>query len=64
MIIQTELGLEKLCARCHEFWPADTEFFHRKGTGLHSYCKACVTERCRELRLNKRMHSTGESPGE
>lgn len=50
MMIQTELGLEKECARCHEMWPADGEFFHRRGNGLHSYCKACVTERCKELR--------------
>ena len=50
MIQITELGKEKECARCHEFWPADNEFFHKRGTGLHSYCKACVTERCQELR--------------
>lgn len=44
---------EKTCARCKEDWPADLEFFHQhKGhkDGLHSYCKACVSERCRELR--------------
>lgn len=46
----TELGLEILCARCQEYWPADLEFFHKKGDGLHSYCRACVNERCYELR--------------
>ena len=50
MIIHTELGLEKSCGRCDDFWPADEEFFHKRGEGLHSYCKACVSERCRELR--------------
>jgi len=47
---KTFLGPEKRCARCHDWWPEDTEFFHRQGTALHSYCKACVTERCLELR--------------
>lgn len=42
---------EKRCARCGEWWPADEEFFHRLGgRRLHSYCKACVTERVYELR--------------
>lgn len=46
----TELGLELRCARCKEYWPADPEYFHKKGDGLHSYCRACVSERCKELR--------------
>jgi len=50
MIIETEIGLEKECARCHEMWPADEEFFYKRGDGLHCYCKACVAERCKELR--------------
>ena len=50
MVLITELGEEKQCARCHEFWPADSEFYHKRGNGLHSYCKACITERCYELR--------------
>jgi hypothetical protein len=41
---------EKQCARCKEWWPADTEFFYRKGDGLHSYCRACFLERRGELR--------------
>ena len=44
------VGREKQCSRCGEWWPADTEFFYRNGAGLHSYCKACVLERCYELR--------------
>lgn len=47
---RTELGLELRCARCREYWPADPEFFHKKGEGFHSYCRVCVTERCYELR--------------
>ncbi|MCE5242477.1 MAG: hypothetical protein ABFD98_15745 [Syntrophobacteraceae bacterium] len=42
---------EKRCARCGEPWPADEEFYYRLGDGrLHSYCRACCTERHRELR--------------
>jgi len=49
----TELGLELLCARCQEYWPADAEFFHKhrgQTLGFHSYCRVCVSERCYELR--------------
>lgn len=45
---QTELGIEKLCPRCKEYWPADTEFFHlssgKYGDGLYTYCRACSIE--------------------
>ncbi|MDR5170701.1 hypothetical protein IHQ56_02610 [Methylobacillus flagellatus] len=40
-------GLHRLCCRCNEYWPADTEFFYyakKKGDGLHSWCKACYEE--------------------
>jgi hypothetical protein len=36
--------LEKLCSKCKEYWPADTEFFCASGgtsDGLHCQCKAC-----------------------
>lgn len=39
-----ELGKEKLCTKCMEWWPADGEFFHPdKGGigGLFYCCKAC-----------------------
>lgn len=42
---RTEVGeVEKRCACCLDFWPADSEFFFRitaRTDGLHSYCKAC-----------------------
>ena len=44
---------EKQCARCKEFWPADSDFFyksHKSSDGLHSWCKACCTERTYQLR--------------
>lgn len=46
---ETELGLEKRCCMCHEFWPVDDEFFYIKKSGPdagepHSHCKACYLE--------------------
>jgi hypothetical protein len=41
------LGKQKLCSRCGEYWPMDSEFFHaKKGNrqNLHSYCIACEKE--------------------
>ncbi|GKT22537.1 hypothetical protein [Acidovorax sp. SUPP3334] len=38
---------EKLCRKCGESWPADTEFFFGdpRGTGgLYHCCKACYYE--------------------
>jgi len=49
-IIKTELGIEKICGLCGESWPLDEDFFYRRGSGWHSYCKACCTLRTAELR--------------
>ena len=43
----TAIGREKLCPRCKEYWPADSEFFyttHRNKDGLDNWCKACYRE--------------------
>lgn len=43
-----ELGLEKLCAACNEWWPADDEFFSPDvggAGGRYNYCKACAAEK-------------------
>ena len=48
----TELGHEKRCPRCRDFWPATSEFFYPiSKERLHSYCIACFNERKKELRL-------------
>lgn len=47
---RTELGIERRCTRCKDYWPEDTQFFHRHGKGFHSYCIACIADRCYELR--------------
>jgi hypothetical protein len=64
---------EKECARCHELWPADEEFYYQapaSSTGLSSYCRACVTERNYELRggksgweISKEKQSRGDAEG-
>lgn len=41
---EPELGVQRRCSRCHEWWPADPEFFYRHGDHLHSWCKACWKE--------------------
>lgn len=41
-------GLQKQCCRCHDYWPADSEFFYtdKKGSdGLFGFCKACYIEK-------------------
>ena len=50
IFITTDSGTEKLCPRCQDYWPATPEFFWKKGEGLHSYCKACFSERQAELK--------------
>jgi len=50
--VLTDLGLEKRCRGCGDFWPADTEFFHCQPDmrdGLHGLCKPCCNE-AKELR--------------
>ena len=43
---EEELGVQRRCPRCGEFWPEDHEFFYpaRRG-GFQAYCKACWHER-------------------
>ena len=44
--LDPEMGLEKLCSGCHEYWPQDTAFWSARHhphapDGLQHYCKAC-----------------------
>lgn len=46
--MQSELGLEKCCLACRQFWPADSEFFAPLASsrdGWTTRCKACIAER-------------------
>ena len=38
---QTDIGDEVQCAKCSDFWPADSEFFYMRAGRPHSWCKAC-----------------------
>lgn len=43
-IRETELGIERKCSVCREWWPLDAEFFTRQPNGyqgFHGQCKAC-----------------------
>lgn len=55
-----ELGAERCCSRCREWWPADGEFFYTSsGTrdGLHDWCKACYREWRATTEGKSRNHS-------
>jgi hypothetical protein len=45
LTVVTELGAEKRCMSCGEYWPADAEFFDPKISsrdGLSPRCIACI----------------------
>lgn len=52
----TELGMEKQCTCCGEFYPIDKEFFYRNGKGLRgqqlyvAQCKDCYVTNYRPYR--------------
>ena len=50
--INTELGKEKRCGNCNEYFPFDEEFFYKNGFKKHkqqwsSFCIACYIEKYR-----------------
>jgi hypothetical protein len=45
--ITSELGIEKRCLACRQFWPADSEFFaprNNRRDPLSQRCRACIAE--------------------
>ena len=47
-VAETELGVERQCNSCLEWWPLDAEFFYRQPNGFLGFqgmCKACRGER-------------------
>lgn len=45
---QTELGQEKRCMACGEYWPSDQEFFQAMRSsrdGLTPRCIACIKDK-------------------
>lgn len=74
-VVETELGLERRCNVCGEWWPLDAEFFYRQVNGHRGFqgiCKACKSEqrgsgdtrRGRRVddRLIRSMLAAGRSP--
>lgn len=57
----TELGAEKKCVRCGEWWPADREFFYadrKRPDGHFSTCRACRADIQRESRRKAKAPAT------
>lgn len=61
--IETELGTEKLCIHCNEYWPLDTEFWFSYKAKLkdgscvirfESACKCCYHQRYKPKKLENR----------
>lgn len=64
--IDPEMGLEKLCSGCGDYWPQDTAFWsawnHKNASdGLQHYCKACEQEGWMKRRSNKRHEITSRT---
>ena len=60
--IVTELGTEKRCVKCGEFWPAEPEFFQRNRDnpdGLDNYCKDCR----QQARIKTQQTLNAQLPG-
>lgn len=59
--LDSELGTEKLCLACREYWPADREFFAHAASkdGLSTRCLACI--KARVWRLERHQHACNYS---
>ncbi len=65
-VIETEIGKEKQCSKCKEFWPLDSEFFfsrlrepRKDGSrrkGYDSVCKACYDVVYRKTEVTRKNH--------
>jgi len=54
-------GLYKQCNVCHDWWPADTEFFAQdknSHSGMNNYCRACRMDRRRAAKRERRVASS------
>jgi hypothetical protein len=60
--IRTELGIERLCRACGEFWPdLDREFWYLDSQGrVMGRCRACWSERSKD-QWGKRHHKVALS---
>jgi hypothetical protein len=59
--ITSELGVEKCCLACRQFWPADSEFFAPRNNSrnpLSQRCRACIAELFWGYAAAPSMHDT------
>lgn len=56
----TELGTERRCTKCDEFWPDDAEFFYTKHGKTQQPCKACYAQLPSRAARKRRAVSHGE----
>lgn len=67
--VQTELGQEKRCMCCGEYWPSDLEFFEvmrSSRDGLTPRCIACIKEKLWQITVpapSARPQRTGYHAG-
>lgn len=47
--IDTELGTERLCRGCGEFWPLDETFWYFQRGKVMGNCRACWADRSRAI---------------
>ncbi len=40
----TQLGRERRCSKCDEWWPDDAEFYYRSNGKSRQPCKACYAQ--------------------
>jgi hypothetical protein len=60
----TELGTERRCNGCGEWWPLDGEFYHRNPKGIGGFlgtCRACFAERRNRRDLTRRTSGKATS---
>ncbi len=65
--IQTELGTEKLCIQCQEYWPLDNEFWFTysgkpKKDGSRSVCYEAACKCCYYIRYKPQRQSSYKMP--
>lgn len=61
--METELGTERRCPHCGDWWPLDDEFWQptvkRGRATFHSWCRACLAEDRTDRRRCERPDGMG-----
>lgn len=54
VVMETELGIERRCNKCGEWWPLDAEFYHRHAKGVGGFAAVCID--CRTKGTGRKRH--------